>query len=335
MVKDTEYYDLLKVPSNASQQEIKKAFRTLAMEHHPDKGGDPEVFKQVNTAYKVLSEPESRKKYDLYGKDSTSGGGGGGGMDSFTNMFNMFNMGGFGGLGNMFNRFQNAKNKTLEITYNRGVSLEELCQNKSISIKVTRSRLCECQIGKNLNESPVCTGCNGSGNITQIRQIGPGMVQHINTQCGNCNGNGKIIQGCDSCKNGVIQDPKVFKVNVSLNAMENGIRFENDGNHTPGLEPGDFVVNLILNKHPKFNVHGRNDLVYTRKTTLKECLCGYRESLELPNGKVLELAIPYVDVNENKIYPGHGIENGNLLIHHIIDIPVLSPEKRDALREIL
>merc|ERR1712159_712858 len=170
---DTQkYYDLLGVDKDASESEIKKAYRKLAMKHHPDKGGDPDKFKEMTEAHTVLSDPDKRQRYDRFGADGVEGGGGGGGDDLMSHLF--------GGGGR---RRNDGRKKGQNVVHQLKVSLEDLYNGTTKKMKMTREVIDQ--------ETGVkkCSECNGKGVTVRVIRMGP-MVQQMQQACDACEGQG-------------------------------------------------------------------------------------------------------------------------------------------------
>jgi DnaJ family protein A protein 2 len=195
-VDNKTFYNLLGVESTASPSEIKKAFRKAAVQHHPDKGGDADKFKEINKAYEVLSDPEKREIYDQYGEEGLNGNGGPSmGADIFSDLF-----GGFGGSMRRGGRPQ--KRRGDDMVYPLKVTLEQLYNGHKKSMKLTRRVICsECDgKGGKADAIVTCKECKGNGVKIQIRQLGPGMVQQMQSTCDACQGQGKVIPEKAKCK---------------------------------------------------------------------------------------------------------------------------------------
>lgn len=189
-VDNESYYKTLGVAKDASEAEIKKAFRKLAMKHHPDKGGDPEEFKKIGKIADVLSDPKKRQVYDAYGEEGLEGmnggdgGGGGGAADLFSELF-----GGGGGRRRRDGGGAGGKRKGKDAMHPLDVSLEDLYNGRTVKLAVTRDAFCEgcsgsgAQAGSGESD---CGPCRGSGMVTRIAQMGPGMITQMSSPCGAC-----------------------------------------------------------------------------------------------------------------------------------------------------
>lgn len=169
-VNNSKFYELMGVDKNASMDEIKKAFRKLALKNHPDRGGDKETFQELQNAYEILSDKEKRDVYDKYGEEGLKEGGGGGhgGMDDILGQ--MFGMGGRG-------RQEAGPKKMKPVQHPLKVTLEEIYSGKQTKIAVNRERICAKCEGKGGKEGAVqkCGTCKGRGMVTRMQMLGPGM----------------------------------------------------------------------------------------------------------------------------------------------------------------
>ncbi|KAH9056641.1 hypothetical protein EDB87DRAFT_1675964 [Lactarius vividus] len=199
MVKETKYYDLLEVQPDASESDLKKAYRKKALRLHPDKGGDPELFKEVTHAYEVLSDPQKRSIYDTRGEAGLSESGGMGGMDPQDLFSQLFGGGGFfGGGGGSRNQ---GPRKSKDLVHRVHVSLEDLYKGKTTKLALTRNVICPKCDGKGGKDGAVrqCGSCQGRGVRITLRQMGP-MIQQLQQPCDECTGTGEIINHRDKCK---------------------------------------------------------------------------------------------------------------------------------------
>ncbi|KAG8653712.1 dnaJ protein homolog 2 isoform X2 [Manihot esculenta] len=348
---NTKYYEILGVSKNASQDEVKKAYRKSAIKNHPDKGGDPEKFKELGHAYEVLSDPEKRDIYDQYGEDALKEGmGGGGGVHNPFDIFDsLFGGGAFGG-SSRGRRQKRGDN----IVHPLMVSLEDLYNGTTKKLSLSRNILCpKCKgKGSKSGASGACYGCQGSGMKITTRHIGLGMVQQMQHICPECRGSGEIITEKDKCPrcrgSKVHQEKKVLEIHVEK-GMQHGqkIVFEGQADAAPDTITGDIVFVLQLKDHPKFE-RRLDDLVVEHKLNLTEALCGFQFVLTHLDGRQLliksnpgEVIKPghYKAINDEGM-PQYGrpFMKGKLYIHFNVDFPdsgVLSPEQCRSIEAIL
>lgn len=194
-VDTTRFYTLLGVEKSASEAEIKKAFRKQAMTHHPDRGGNADTFKEINKAYEVLSDKQKRAIYDEGGEEALENGGAGGG-GAGVDIFDLFGFGGGGG-----RRGGPRVRKGEDVLFPLKVTLEDLYNGTSKKLRLTKNVLCGDCKGKGGKDGAEtrCKECKGQGVRMIIRQIGPGMIQQMQSQCGACKGSGSTIAEKDKC----------------------------------------------------------------------------------------------------------------------------------------
>ncbi|KAG0240513.1 hypothetical protein B0O80DRAFT_477744 [Mortierella sp. GBAus27b] len=298
---DTKYYDILGVAPDASESEIKKAYRKLAMQYHPDKNPDAgDRFKEISHAYETLSDPEAREMYDRYGEDGPGGGGGGGfgfggGMSQEELLAQMFGGGGFFGMGGDedFHPFggggggggPRSSNRPRprrgeNISHNLNVTLEDLYNGKTTKLSLEKNVICGLCSGKGgKSNAKKCSTCDGRGVKLVVRQIGPGMMQQMQVTCPQCDGEGEIMRDKDKCKkckgNKVVNEKKVMEIFIEK-GMRNGekIPMKGEGDQQPGVETGDVILVLNQKAHSFFERSG-SDLSCKITIPLVEALCGF------------------------------------------------------------
>ncbi|KAI0948456.1 hypothetical protein AcV7_009193 [Taiwanofungus camphoratus] len=276
MVKETKYYDLLDAAPDASEADLKKAYRKKALRLHPDKGGDPELFKEVTHAYEVLSDPQKRSIYDARGEAGLSESGGMGGMDPQDLFSQLFGGGGFFGGGQP--RSQGPR-KTRDLMHRVHVTLEDLYKGKLAKLSLTRNVICSKCGGKGGKDGAVqrCGACSGSGVRMTLRQMGP-MIQQLQQPCDTCSGSGETVNQKDKCKqcNGkkVVSEKKFLEVHIDK-GMKGGqtIKFLGESDQAPDVTPGDVVIVIEEKPHDRFK-RQENDLFIEQEIDLLTALAG-------------------------------------------------------------
>ncbi|KAJ0961927.1 hypothetical protein J5N97_029755 [Dioscorea zingiberensis] len=350
---NTKYYEILGVSQGATQDELKKAYKKAAIKNHPDKGGDPEKFKELAQAYEVLSDPEKREVYDQYGEDALKEGMGG--ASSSHNPFDIFEQffgggGAFGGGGSRVRRQRRGD----DVVHTMKVTLEDLYNGTSKKLSLSRNALCpKCRgKGSKSGASTKCHGCHGTGTKIVTRQIGLGMIQQMQLVCPECRGSGEVISDkdkCPQCKGSkVTQEKKVLEVHVEK-GMQHGqkIVFQGQADEAPDTVTGDIVFVLQLKEHPKFK-RKFDDLYVEYTISLTEALCGFQFALTHLDGRQLliksnpgEVVKPdqYKAINDEGM-PHHQrpFMKGRLYIHFNVEFPdsgILSPDQCRTLETIL
>ena len=340
-----DYYEILGVDRNATEQEIKKAYRRVAMKHHPDRNpGDAaaeDKFKEASEAYEVLADADKRAAYDRFGHaavDGSGGGGGfGGGSASFSDIFGDV-------FGDIFGGGRGAGRgpaRGSDLRYTLDIDLEEAVRGTTSKIRVPTLVSCEeCSgSGARKGSSPVnCTTCGGIGQIRM--QQGFFAVQQT---CPNCRGKGKIIADpCGSCYGrGVVEETKTLSVKVPP-GVDTGdrIRLAGEGEASPdGGPPGDLYVQISVREHPIFERDGKHLFCEVPISFADAALGG---ELEVPtlDGRV-KLKIP-PETQTGKLFrlrgkgvtPVRGGATGDLLCRVVLETPInLDKSQREMLRE--
>jgi len=259
-VDTTGLYKTLGVAKNATASEIKKAYRKLAVKHHPDKGGDPDTFKEISKAYDIVGDEEKRTQYDQFGEEGV-GQGGGGGQD----IFDMF--GGGGG-----RRQQRGQKKGKSEVQPLNVTLEDLYNGKTRKLSVTR------QVIDKSVEVKQCQECDGQGVVIQMIRMGP-MIQQTQAACGSCGGKGV------TCKKKRVKE--VLEVHIQKGSPDgNKVVFAEKSDEHPGVTPGDVIFVLKEQAHATFKRKGA-DLYIEKSISLVEALCGFEMEIEQLDGRTL------------------------------------------------
>ncbi|KAF2772061.1 DnaJ-domain-containing protein [Teratosphaeria nubilosa] len=343
MVKDTTLYDTLGVSPDATEDQLKKAYRKLAMKHHPDKNNhskeSEEKFKEIGDAYGVLQDPEKRQLYDQYGKEGLEQGGGMGGGMGAEDLFAQFFGGGGGGFGGMFGGMGGGRDpgpkKARTIHHVHKVSLEDVYKGKVSKLALQKSVICSKCEGRGGKEGAVktCAGCNGQGMKTMMRQMGP-MIQRFQTVCPDCNGEGESIREKDKCRqcNGkkTVIERKVLHVHVDRGVQSGTkIDFRGEGDQMPGVQPGDVQFEIDCKPHPRFQRKG-DDLFYHAEIDLLTALAGGAIYIEHLDDRWLTVEImpgEVISPGEVKVIRGQGMPSyrhhdfGNLYIQFDVKFP--------------
>lgn len=313
-VDTTKLYETLGVEKTAGEKEIKKAYRKLAVKHHPDKGGDEAKFKEVSAAYEILSDAEKRSKYDQYGIDGVDDENSGGGSRSADDIFSMF----FGGGGR---RSSAGPRKGEDVSHPIKVSLDDLYNGKTVKLAINREIL--------VGDPKKCEACDGQGVVIELRQIALGMVQQIQRRCSECRGQGYIAQ--------TKKERKILEVHIDKGMKHNSkVVFRGMADEKPNMEAGD--INFIVQEkpHPMFKRKGA-DLLVTKTLSLNEALCGFEWMITHLDGReivvknlpgevikpVTSQGTPFVKIVPNEGMPslGNPFVKGNLYVLFKIQFP--------------
>lgn len=347
MAPPRDYYDLLGVPRTASEEELKKAFRKLALKHHPDKNpGDKAAeahFKEINEAYSVLSDPEKRRAYDRFGHDAFSGAGAGfGGFDAgnvgdiFGDIFEDF----FGASAGRGRRRGGSAGSDLKYTLT--ISLDEVLTGKDAKIKVPHWEECAACRGTGAKEGTAiktCPTCKGAGQV----RFQQGFFA-ISRTCHECRGQGRIVtEVCATCR-GERRRQKEQTLSLWIPAgVEDGTSLRLAGKGEPGEgggPPGDLYVVIAVKPHPVFTRDGSTLVCEAPISFAKAALGGALESNTL-DGKPVTLKIP-PGTPHGKVFKfrGHGLPDmqgggrGDLLVRTRIVVPTkLSDRQKELLEE--
>ena len=256
----------------------------MAIKLHPDKGGDPAKFQEMQNAYEVLSDPKKREIYDKYGEEGLKQGMGSGGVDF--DPFDFF--GGFGPFGGGRSR-SNVKRKCKAKLVEMHISLEDAYNGGKKEKEYDRRIICTKCKGtgsSNPDAKTTCPTCNGSGMKLIIQKHGP-MIMQTQSQCSDCNGEGKIIKDkCKECKGKMVKNIK-RKIVVDIDkGVPDGHRYtlSGEGDEYPDIETGDLVVEIFLEKHKDFIRKGA-DLIYKTEISLLEALTGVKIAITHLDGR--------------------------------------------------
>ncbi len=344
------YYDILGVERNASKEDIKKAFRTLAHKYHPDKkGGDEAKFKEINEAYSVLSDDSKRAEYDTYGRTFGAGGQPGfGGFDGFD--FSQFtNAGGFEfDLGDIFGDFfGGGRGKTRrgrDISIDVELTFKESVFGSDRKVLVTKNTVCATCKGNGAKPGSgmeTCKTCAGKGKVKETKTSLFGTFATVTT-CAQCYGRGEVPkEKCTKCRGaGITREQQEVRV-VIPPGIENGemIRLSGAGEAIQNGTAGDLYVKVHVASHPLFRKEG-NDLVMNLPIKISDALTGTTVPIDTLDGPI-KLSIPQgtkpnetLRVKEKGIPYGAG-KRGALLVRVTIAMPERLSERAQELIEEL
>ncbi len=353
MATKRDFYDILGVPKNATDEDIKKAYRKLAMKHHPDRNqGDDakkseDKFKEAKEAYEMLSDPQKRTAYDQHGHAGVDpnmrGGRGGEGFGGFAEAFDGIFGDIFGGAaGGRRGGGEQQVYRGSDLSYAMEITLEEAAFGKETQIRVPSWENCDTCKGNGAKpgtNAKTCTTCNGAGNV-HMRQ---GFFS-IQQACPHCHGSGKIIpEPCAACNGaGKIKKQKTLEVKIPAGINE-GMRIRSAGNGEPGTNggpAGDLYIEIRVKQHEIFERDG-DDLHCTVPVGLATAALG--GSIDVPTlGSRAEIELPE-GTQHGKTFRlrGKGIKGlrssypGDLYCHVSVETPVkLTEHQRKLLKEL-
>jgi DnaJ homolog subfamily A member 2 len=290
---------MVQIEKTATEQEIKKAYRKLAVKHHPDKGGDEHKFKEISAAYEILSDEETRAKYDKYGLEGLEDAGGGGHPDA-EDLFSMF----FGGGGRRRSAAAAGPRRGEDVNHPIKATLEDLYNGKTVKLAINRQVV--------VGEAKMCRTCHGQGAVVELRQIALGMVQQIQRTCPDCQGEGYTAK------------KKVERQVLSI-LIEKGMRHNEKivargmADEKPNMEAGNINFIVQEQEHATFKRKGA-DLLISKTLSLNESLCGFSWKIQHLDGRTIEIRSkpgevippeatggrPYVKLVPNEGMPSRG-----------------------------
>lgn len=353
MAEKRDYYEVLGVPKNASDADIKKAFRTLAKKYHPDMHpGDKECeekFKEAQEAYAVLSDAEKRKQYDQFGHAAFDGtGGGAGGFDfSGMDMGDIFGdiFGDFFGGGGSRRRADNGPMKGANLRTSVRITFEEAvfgCEKEIDMVLKDECAACHGTGAKPGTSPETCTKCGGKGKVVFTQQSFFGTVQNVQT-CPDCNGTGKVVKDkCPDCR-GTGYIARKRKIQVTIPAgIDNGqsVRIREKGE--PGVNGGprgDLLVEVVVSRHPIFQRQDMN-IYSTAPVTFAQAALGGEIRINTVDGDVLYEVKPGTQTDTKIRLKGKGVPSlrnkgvrGDQYVTLVVQTPTgLNNEAKEALR---
>ena len=344
-----DYYDVLGVSRSASEEDIRKAFRRLALEHHPDRNrseGAAERFKEINEAYQVLSDADKRGRYDRFGHDAVSSNGGARGFEGFEN---------FGGFGDIFDAFfgstpgrgrSTAAQRGADLQHSVTIDFEEAVFGAEVELELHRTEVCdECRGTRSRPGASTarCVDCNGAGQVRRAHRSMFGQFVQVAT-CGKCRGDGKVVTDpCQQCR-GSGRQRRNRKLAVTVPAgVEDGsqMRLSGEGEASPdGGPPGDVYVSIRVREHPVFERRD-HDILYTRSVNVAQAALGAKVTVPTLEGD-REIDIPPGTQSGRRFrLKGHGVarlrtrQRGDQLVTVVVETPTsLTSEQRHLLRQL-
>ena len=345
-----DYYDALGVARNASPEDLKKAFRKLAMQYHPDRNGEAGAetrFKQVNEAYEVLSDPEKRAMYDRFGHAANQAG-----ADGFARGFEGF---GFGGLGDIFDTFfggagsrqQRGPSRGSDVRRTMTLTFEEAVFGIDREVEVQTAELCAVCNGLRSEpgfEPERCSQCNGSGELRRVQQSIFGQFVNV-AMCDRCRGEGRVVtHPCKNCK-GVGREKRKRKLAVKIpGGVDDGsqMRLSGEGeigNH--GGPRGNLYIQLHVKPHEIFR-RDEDDLIVDVDLNFAQAGLGDEVPVPTIDGEPHELRIPAgTQGGETFVVRGKGVPHlrgsgrGDMIVHvNVVTPKNLSKEQKDLLKKL-
>lgn len=319
-----ELYEKLGVDRNSSLDDIKRAYKKLAIKHHPDKGGDEKVFQDISNAYSVLSDPKKKQQYDMTGSEQPQ-------MnmphphDIFQHFFNM-NRGSFHG-----NNSTNRQIKCKDILHNYEITLEQAFTGLSRQVKIKMKTY-------DLTDCKECEQCQGIGIIKNIKHMGI-FTQIMEMQCPNCKGSGSFALNPKT-----IEKEKIVQLEIP-EGVESNYQITIDGcgeqPKSPNCQPGNLVFLIKI----KDNIHFKrinNDLYHKINIGFIDSICGIQTIINILNQDKIELnttTLGILQPNKQYVFQDKGMKQhgkrGNLFLEFIIDYPLLNDDQRNIISTTL
>lgn len=346
MTTKRDYYEILGLPRDASAEDVKKAYRRLALEYHPDRNkstGAADRFKEVNEAYQTLNDPERRAAYDRFGHAGVTNGGGGTGFSGFEN---------FGGFGDIFDAFfggtttRRGPRPGRDLEYHTTLEFEEAVFGAEKHVEVDREEPCERCKGSRSEpgHAPVrCTTCGGTGQVRRVQRNIFGQFAQIST-CSTCSGEGRTIQvACKECNGrGRKRHQRTIVVNVPA-GIDDGTRIRLGGEGEPGesgAPHGDLYLYVTVKPHELFAREG-SDLLLDMEVNFAQAALG--ATVDVPTLKGSKAVKIPQGTQSGTVFRirGEGVaemgtgRRGDLLVTVFVDVPEKLSAKQRALLEQL
>ena len=354
-----DYYEVLGVDKKASADEIKKAYKKMAIKYHPDRNpGDKEAedkFKEAAEAYEVLSDENKRARYDQFGHAGMGGaaGGGYGQSMSMDDIFSMFGdifgghggFGGFGGFGGGGGRQQARRFRGSDLRIKVKLNLQEIAEGVEKKLKLKKYVPCSHCNGtgaEGASSTETCPDCHGTGSVTRTQQSIFGMMQ-TQSVCPRCNGEGKIIKNkCPHCSGeGIVYAEEIVTVKIPAGVAE-GMQLSMNGKGNAGKRngvPGDLLILIEEEPHAEL-IRDENDLIYNLLLDIPTAALGGTADIPTIDSKVRVKIDPGTQPGKVLRLRGKGLPNvngygtGDLLVNISVYIPeTLSKDEKNALEK--
>jgi molecular chaperone DnaJ len=349
----TDYYEILGVSRDAGKEDIKRAYRRLARKYHPDVNKEPgaeEHFKEINRAYEILSEPETRNRYDRFGEAGVSGGAAGFDPDNMGGFADIFEtiFSGFGGMGGQATaRRRTGPTRGEDLRLDFRLKFREAVFGGEKEIRIRHLETCQTCKGSGARpgtSSRTCTTCNGTGQVRRATRTPFGTFAQVSV-CPTCDGSGEVIEEkCDVCGgSGRKQETKKLKITIPA-GVDNGMKLRVAREGDAGLKggpPGDLFVYLTVETDAEFQREG-NDIKSNISISYIQAILGCTIKVNTVDGQE-DLIIPAgtqpnsVLILESKGVPklGNPVSRGDHRITVKISIPTrVTGEERDLLEKI-
>jgi molecular chaperone DnaJ len=349
-----DFYDILGISRNADQDDLKRAYRRLARKYHPDVNKDPgaeDTFKEINRAYEVLSEPETRARYDRFGEAGLGAAGAGGFQDmgdmgGFADIFESF-FSGFSGSGGGQGPRRRGPTRGDDLRLDLRIDFKEAVFGGEKEIKISHLETCGTCTGSGAKPGTrptTCGTCGGTGQVRRATRTPFGSFTQVSA-CPTCNGTGEVIEDrCDVCGgSGQTQETKKLKITVPA-GVDNGTRLRVSSEGDAGLRggpAGDLYVYLFVAEDAAFKRDGIN-ILSDLKISYLQAILGCKLTIETVDGP-MEIDVPAgtqpgtILTLDNRGVPklGNPVSRGDHLLTVQVDIPTrLKPEERELVEKL-
>ena len=326
------YYEILGVSENATQDEISKVFKKLAKQYHPDRWVNAseneqkeaeEKFKEISEAYDILSNPDKRREYDN------------GGMPDLEEIFSQFG----NPFGSMFGRHSHQRvNKGTNIQVNVDITLEEAYHGVDKKVNISRKEKCtSCNgTGSKDGKDSKCLHCNGTGMVTETYQMGPGSFSMSQKPCSHCKGTGKIIKNpCTACKGSGIVNKNTMDTISIPRGLSDGMAFAIQGAGNAPINGnginGDLIVRVHIKEDKYFSRPDDLNLIHYDEVPFNECILGFSKEYKTIDGSTVTVNAPELTPHGKAfIFKGKGMQhpqNPNVMGDYAVVINYKLPNK--------